>query len=463
MATEPRRVPPLHTIYFYVTGSCNLRCRHCWIDPVTESHRSTLHLPWRELKPIFEEAKAIGLRSVKLTGGEPFLHPDILQILADLPAMGLGVRMETNGTLIGEREATALKEAKANFSISLDGPTAEVHDDLRNVPGAFNKTMKGISAVRAQGLGFQIICSLYRKNADLLPSIAGFAETLGAHSLKVNVIASMGRSDEMREQGELLSLPEVLDVRSRMPVPTNGFQLYFDLPPALLPLRDIVHNGITTCGIMGILGVLHNGHAGLCGIGEHVPEMDFGDLRHVSIKEVWENHPTLTTLREKVPAGLEGICGRCIFRNVCLGKCVANTFHATGIVHGAFNTCTQAEESGLFPEKYLVEHRSSTCKDRHPRARIGGGGVMSKLKLNPDLVFREDNDGGLIFDPATGTVQVLNDTAAFICKLLDGSREAEEIVAAVVAEFEVEDPAAAQVDASHFIEELRSRSMIQNA
>lgn len=84
---------------------------------------------------------------------------------------------------------------------------------------------------------------------------------------------------------------------------------------------------------------------------------------------------------------------------------------------------------------------------------------MSNLKLNPDLVFREDNDGGLIFDPATGDVQVLNETAAFICALLDGSRTAEEIVAEVIEEFEVEDPTAARADATQFIDGLRSRSM----
>ncbi|MBP7797895.1 MAG: HPr-rel-A system PqqD family peptide chaperone [Thermoanaerobaculaceae bacterium] len=88
---------------------------------------------------------------------------------------------------------------------------------------------------------------------------------------------------------------------------------------------------------------------------------------------------------------------------------------------------------------------------------------MSKLKLNPDLVFREDNDGGLIFDPATGDVQVLNETAAFICTLLDGTRSAEEIVAEVLEEFEVEDPAAARADAAQFIEGLLSRSMAMPA
>lgn len=358
MATEPRPVPPLHTIYFYVTGSCNLRCRHCWIDPATESQRSTLHLPWRELKPVFEEAKSLGLSSVKLTGGEPFLHPDIMEILADLPAMGLGVRMETNGTLIGAREARALQEAKVGFSISLDGPTPEIHDDLRNVPGAFERALRGVAACREAGLRFQIICSLYRKNSELLPSMVELSEALGANSLKVNVVTSMGRSDQMREDGELLSLREVLDVRSKMPTPANSFKILFDLPPALLPLRDIVRNGVGSCGILGILGLLHNGHAGLCGIGEHVPEMDFGDLRKESVSAVWRYHPTLVALREKIPAGLQGICGRCIFRNVCLGKCVANTFHAIGNLYGAFAPCTEAEELGLFPEKYVVEHRN---------------------------------------------------------------------------------------------------------
>jgi PqqD family protein of HPr-rel-A system len=88
---------------------------------------------------------------------------------------------------------------------------------------------------------------------------------------------------------------------------------------------------------------------------------------------------------------------------------------------------------------------------------------MSKLILNPDLVFREDNDGGLIFDPATGDVQVLNDTAAFICTRLDGTRTAEEIVGLVLQEFEVEDPAAAQADATQFIEGLGRRGMVQDA
>ncbi len=86
---------------------------------------------------------------------------------------------------------------------------------------------------------------------------------------------------------------------------------------------------------------------------------------------------------------------------------------------------------------------------------------MSKYILNPDLVFREDNDGGLIFDPATGDVQVLNETAAFICTQLDGTKTIEEVASAVLAEFEIEDAAIGRGDVMQFVEVLRSRSMLQ--
>ena len=126
--------PALTEIYLYLTGSCNLKCRHCWIAP-SFGTTAGKRLPWCELKKIIEQAMPLGLRSIKLTGGEPFLHPEINRILYALREMKLSIRMETNGTLIGEEEARALRDAEVSFSISLDGPTAPLHDDLRGIAG----------------------------------------------------------------------------------------------------------------------------------------------------------------------------------------------------------------------------------------------------------------------------------------------------------------------------------------
>ena len=81
----------------------------------------------------------------------------MVEILYALREMDLRLRMETNGTLIGPREARALKENNVWFSISLDGPNPLLHDDLRGVKGSFKRTLAGIEHLRAEGLSFQVI------------------------------------------------------------------------------------------------------------------------------------------------------------------------------------------------------------------------------------------------------------------------------------------------------------------
>ncbi len=110
--------------------------------------------------------------------------------------------------------------------------------------------------------------------------------------------------------------------------------------------------------------MLHDGRAGLCGIGEHVKELDFGSLLEPgAVRRVWEQNVTLQAIRENVPRRLKGICGRCMFRNYCLGKCVANTFTSTGDLFEGFPFCEQAYAEGLFPENRLVEFRGQQQRE----------------------------------------------------------------------------------------------------
>jgi len=351
----------LQEIYLYLAGTCNLRCRHCWIDPGfgTESQR---FLSWSELRKIIVQAQELGLRAVKLTGGEPLLHPEILPILRGLHQMGLKLRMESNGTLIGDREAEALRETGADVSISLDGPTAELHDSLRGVTGAFDRTLRGVESLTKQGWPpCQIIVSLHRGTRPVLADMVRLAGVLGARSLKINVINSMGRSAEMERQGELLSVAEVLDAHrdlmSSLPE-GNQVRVFFDLPPAFKSLAEIRAQAQSTCGILGILGILSTGHASLCGIGERVAALDFGNPLEIGLREIWENSPTLQAIREHLPDGLSGVCARCVFRRHCLGKCLAHNFWATGDLFAGFQFCQQALDAGLFPAKRLMQLRA---------------------------------------------------------------------------------------------------------
>jgi radical SAM protein with 4Fe4S-binding SPASM domain len=76
----------------------------------------------------------------------------------------------------------------------------------------------------------------------------------------------------------------------------------------------------------------------------------YGHIEKDDLREVWCTSPGLARLREQIPAQLEGICGRCLHRDICLGTCVANTFHAVGRLNAPHQFCDRAEALGLFPE-----------------------------------------------------------------------------------------------------------------
>ncbi len=73
---------PLRQIYFYLTEGCNLACRHCWLAPKLDPQGNRFAtLPVETFETAILEAKPLGLQGVKLTGGEPLLHPHIDQLL----------------------------------------------------------------------------------------------------------------------------------------------------------------------------------------------------------------------------------------------------------------------------------------------------------------------------------------------------------------------------------------------
>ena len=89
-------------------------------------------------KSIIEQAKPLGLTGVKLTGGEPLLHPQIHRILEVVQSENLSLNVETNGVLCTPELAQKMAACKDPFvSISLDGANAETHEWVRGVEGSF--------------------------------------------------------------------------------------------------------------------------------------------------------------------------------------------------------------------------------------------------------------------------------------------------------------------------------------
>jgi SynChlorMet cassette radical SAM/SPASM protein ScmF len=351
----------LNQIYFYLTEGCNLRCRHCWIAPKYQTEkRSYPSLDLDLFQSIIEQAKPLGLSGVKLTGGEPLLHPQIYELLELIRKEDLGLTVETNGVLCTPELASKMASCKnAHVSVSLDGADAETHEWVRGVSGCFEETLDGIRNLIDAGFKPQVIMSVMHRNKDHIEGIVRLAERLGAGSVKFNIVQPSARGETMHELGEVLSIEELVElgdwVENTLSAST-GIRLLYSHPMAFRPLGKMFGNngdGCGVCGILGILGVLADGSYALCGIGETVPDLVFGHAARDGLEDVWNKTPVLLELRKGFPHQLQGICGDCLMKEVCLGSCVAQNYYGNKNLWAPFWYCEEARNRGLFPQTRL--------------------------------------------------------------------------------------------------------------
>ncbi len=352
---------PLTYIYFYLTEGCNLCCRHCWIAPKYQPEGTSYSsLDFDLFRSIVGQGKSLGLEGVKLTGGEPFLHPDIHRIIDYMRGEELCLAVETNGTLCTPELAGEIKKCKKpSISVSLDGANAETHEYIRGVDGCFEATLQGIRNLSKEGLKPQVIMSIMNRNKDQIEEVVRLAESLGAGSVKFNIVQPTERGMKLHEAGDTLSIEELIELGRRVEMELSKktpLRLFYAHPHAFRPLSRMLGDDGGSCGACGIfwkIGVLWDGSYALCGIGESVEYLTFGHSEKDSLKDVWENAEVLKQIREGLPEKLEGICGDCLMKGVCMGSCLAQNYYQTKNLWSPFWYCEEARKKGLFPERRL--------------------------------------------------------------------------------------------------------------
>lgn len=357
--TDKQVIPPLKQLYFYLTEGCNMACRHCWLAPKRDAAGDRYPaLPVELFETAIREAKPLGLSRVKLTGGEPLLHPRFIRLLEIIRREGLGLTIETNGLLCTPTIATEIAKSPNRFvSVSIDGADAATHESLRGVPGSFRAASQAVRNLAAAGIRPQVIFTVMRNNIGQVDAIIRLAEDLGAASVKFNVLQPIARGEKLHETHEAINITELIKIGRHVELglaAKTKLKLFFDYPQAFRALSSMAGDGgCGTCGILGILGILASGHYALCGIGEQVQELVFGDVGKDMLDEIWRESAILKALREGVPRRLEGICGRCLVNKRCLGSCIAQNYYSSGSLWAPFWFCKQAEEAGLFPASRL--------------------------------------------------------------------------------------------------------------
>lgn len=349
----------LNTIYFYLTEGCNLKCRHCWIAPKYQSKDAKWPaLDFELFKDIVRQGKALGMSSVKLTGGEPLIHPDIDKILTHIKEQDLQLTVETNGVECTPEIAEKIAQCLNPFvSVSLDGTDAETHEWVRGVEGCFEAAVNGIRNLVKAGLHPQIIMSVMNLNKNQMEGIVRLAERENAGSVKFNLVIPTARGEKMHDAGQTLSMQELVEIGSWVEntlAPSSKIRVVYSHPIAFRPLKNISTQPGGKCGIFGIIGVLGSGKYALCGIGATVPELIFGDAKNEKLADVWNNSQVLNDIRQGIPSKLKGICGDCLMKVQCLGACVAMNYYKHKDLFAPQWYREEAQKAGLFPKSRLL-------------------------------------------------------------------------------------------------------------
>src|SRR5437763_11763827 len=137
------------TFYGLVNERCNVKCRYCeyWRLPKYKDEMTIDE--WQNA--LLSIKDFVGTYSISFSGGEPFINPGFLDLMMFCHKTGIHAGVPTYGSALNRKNAIKLVEAEPwNLNVSVDAPTAEVHDYLRGWPGLFNKLSDGIKYVREE-------------------------------------------------------------------------------------------------------------------------------------------------------------------------------------------------------------------------------------------------------------------------------------------------------------------------
>lgn len=379
---------PLSQLFFYLNEGYPLPCRACWsleTSPAAggrkipclpaESFRPAQFHPAEMALEVFAQAAReglpLGLRSVKLTGGEPLLHSRFDALLDVLEEAHLGFELDTFGAGLNAARANRLARHAARLlsatpyglkpppcavSLGMFGAEAAVHDHLRGEPGSFDAAIHAARMLAQAGLAPRMVFSLARQNVHQIPEMIRLSDELGASAACFQITQPNAVGEA---QGLLVEEWIALGRRfERQFVSQAAMRVEFDQPPAFRGIGTHARTGpLSHCGLLNSLSVLPGGEYALCGVHLSAPELTFGQVGVDPLVRVWNEHPALEYLRGGMPDRLEGVCDRCLLKASCRGKCVAQNYCRSGSFWSPHWFCEAADRAGLFPASRLSENR----------------------------------------------------------------------------------------------------------
>lgn len=335
-------------VFWEITQACALACRHCRAE--AQPRRDPHELSESEAMRLIDQLGELAPPMLILTGGDPLMRPDVLDIARRGTELGMRVALSPSATArLANFDFEAILAAGIDrISLSLDGATAETHDAFRGLKGTFARTIEAVQRAHDVGLSVQINTTLTASNIDEFPAFRDLMFQLKPAMWSVFVLVPTGRAqtDDIPSAVQLEGIfEELADLVGKAPFAvktTEGHHFRRVLAqrhsgarrPAAKPgARPGMRSPLGIRDGRGILFISHTGEVTPSGF---LP-MNCGNVRDRHPAEIYREHPLFISLRDSDALG--GKCGRCEYRNICGGS-RSRAYGLTGDPFAADPSCS---------------------------------------------------------------------------------------------------------------------------
>ena len=332
-------------VIWEITQACALACRHCRASAI--ERRDPNELTLEQGKSLLEQVRGMGTPVCVLSGGDPLRREDINELVRH--GARLGLRMATIPAACEDLTRDQLVQLKdaglAQLAFSLDGSTAAIHDDFRQVEGTYDRTMRAIEWAHELELPLQINTTFSQYNYDDVDGMIALVRRLGIVFWEVFSLVPVGRGEVMKpmtaEQHESLfarlyllsqNMPFVIKVteaphyrryvmqqRDSAPQHPDAQQASGSAIPAQLA-RDMSEKasfGKTGKGINAGKGFCFVSHTGEVFPSGFFPNST-GNVKNTPLSALYRDTTLFRELRD--PSRLKGRCGICEYADICGGS-----------------------------------------------------------------------------------------------------------------------------------------------
>ncbi len=233
--------PDTRNVFFHITTFCNLKCKHCYINPKEHGDISldidtikkwlSLFSPDKKFKENIDPLKSC---NCIFLGGEPTLNPALPDAVKEAKNLGYtSITIDTNGYMFNDA-LNKINPADINyFSISIDGHLPEINDAIRG-KGSFNKIIESVKLAHEKGFAVSSIFTVSQKNLHSLRFMPDFLNSLGIKRFFIQVIGlrgsarSFGDNLQVNIKDWLEIVPDVAQNASKKNIYVTYPKVYLD-------------------------------------------------------------------------------------------------------------------------------------------------------------------------------------------------------------------------------------------